>query len=188
MRLPAYASATHNVLQGQCPAARPIRVTGQGFVDGHVRIQPPCETLFCSPSAAASPEISPPTSTRAVITTRMSATEEIFHLTNTCALLLAESQSVQSLTKDDWIGRRLADFNLWAAGIGASTKGHASLDHRVRDRPDVKNVFIGILNTIKESAELCLGEFSADNIKHDARKHGVTELNGLILKRGRREA
>ncbi|KAK2596356.1 hypothetical protein N8I77_013250 [Diaporthe amygdali] len=86
----------------------------------------------------------------------MSATEEIFHLTNACASLLAKCQSVPTLAKDDWIGRRLADFNLWAAGIRASTTGHASLDHRVRDRSDLKNVLLGILSTIEESAELCL--------------------------------
>lgn len=88
----------------------------------------------------------------------MGATDETFHLTNACASLLAECQSVPTLAKDDWIGKRLADFNLWAAGIRASTTGHASLDHRVRDRPDVKNVLLGILGTTKESAEQCLSE------------------------------
>lgn len=90
----------------------------------------------------------------------------IFNLTNACALLLAECQSVLVLAKDDWIGRRLADFNLWAAGIRASTTGHASLDYRVRDRSDVKHVILGILRTIKHSAERCLGESSLSFTYH----------------------
>ncbi|KAI0459790.1 hypothetical protein F5B21DRAFT_454210 [Xylaria acuta] len=93
-----------------------------------------------------------------LISAPMDSSEEIYQLTTGCASLFAKCQSkkITALTKDDWVGGTLADFNLWAAGIRASATGHSSLDYRVRDRPDVKLVLIGLLSTVKEAAERCL--------------------------------
>jgi hypothetical protein len=97
----------------------------------------------------------------------MDNSDEIFRLTKYCASLFADCQSISALTKDDWIGERLVDFNLWAAGIRASTTGHSSLDYRIRERPDVKSVLVGLLSTVRESAEGCLhkGESSSQTSK-----------------------
>jgi len=62
----------------------------------------------------------------------MDTIDDISQLTTRCSELFAKCQSIPALVKDDWIGERLADFNLWAAGIRASETGHSSLDYRVR--------------------------------------------------------
>ncbi|KAH7311136.1 hypothetical protein BKA65DRAFT_356292, partial [Rhexocercosporidium sp. MPI-PUGE-AT-0058] len=86
----------------------------------------------------------------------MESDDEIFRLTNNCSDLFVECHSVDVLAQDDWIENRLGDFNLWAAGIRASSTGHSSLDYRVRHRLDVKDVIVGLLNGLKESLEKCL--------------------------------
>ncbi|KAI8951383.1 hypothetical protein F4801DRAFT_578590 [Xylaria longipes] len=103
----------------------------------------------------------------------MDSSEDIYRLTNGCASLFAKCQSkkITALTQDDWVGGKLADFNLWAAGIIASTTGPSSLDYRVRDRPDVKLVLIGLLSTVKEAAERCL-DYVPDS----------TSVSGTLLK------
>lgn len=79
---------------------------------------------------------------------------QIFHKTQACRDLLtrgAAEHLVKSATDDEWYGNRLADFNLWAAGLGASKTGHASLEYRLRDRLDVKEIIQGLLDDLYES-------------------------------------
>lgn len=82
---------------------------------------------------------------------------ELFRRTQECQDLLKETVA-KHLTESDgenespeWFENRLADFNLWAAGLGASKLGRASLEHRLRDRPDVAEIIQGMLDELYES-------------------------------------
>jgi len=82
--------------------------------------------------------------------------DEIYQLTKACSDLFTECQLIAPLTQNDWIENKLGDFNLWSVGIRASSTGHSSLDYRVRDRPDIKGVIVGLLDGIKSALAQCL--------------------------------
>ena len=54
-----------------------------------------------------------------------------------------------------WAENRLADFNLWVAGVGASAKRRASLDERLALEPEVRAVVTNLLITLKVLVEKC---------------------------------
>ena len=58
----------------------------------------------------------------------------------------------------EWLTNRLADFDLWANGIGATLSNHSSLEYRVRERPDVRDVFIGLLRRLQDA----LGDYESN--------------------------
>lgn len=59
-----------------------------------------------------------------------------------------------------WAENRLADFNLWASGVGASATTQASLDWRLHYQPKARIVLVSLLVALKEFVEQCndLGE------------------------------
>jgi hypothetical protein len=63
-----------------------------------------------------------------------------------------------------WAENRLADFNLWAAGVGASATTQASLDWRLHFQPKARIVITSLLITLQELVEQCkdLGEDTKD--------------------------
>ena len=84
----------------------------------------------------------------------------LYDATTACRKSLAECVKVDKLMEDKWAALRLADFNLWAAGIGASARHKASLDARLSLKPDVRDVVAKILQMLKSSVDDCreLGE------------------------------
>jgi len=58
--------------------------------------------------------------------------------------------------KDEWAENRLADFNLWASGIGASARNRASLDARLAVRPDARDVIASLLRLLNSVVEECM--------------------------------
>ena len=69
-------------------------------------------------------------------------------------------------SKKSWLELRLADFMLWADGLSALSSGRASLDDRLTDRPDLKNVIRTILEHLEKSV---------DDLRHVDTGHGRTE-------------
>ena len=65
--------------------------------------------------------------------------------TDACRQSFEECLRIDSLMKKEWAENRLADFNLWAAGVGASAKQRASLDDRLAFKPDVRAVVLNLL-------------------------------------------
>lgn len=53
---------------------------------------------------------------------------QIYNAAALCRLSLEDCLTVESLREHGWAENRLADFNLWAAGVGASAPTQASLD------------------------------------------------------------
>lgn len=84
----------------------------------------------------------------------------IFLATAACIQSLTDCLPVEALGKDEWAENRLADFNLWASGIGASTRSRASLDARLALRPEVREVIANLLRLLAATVDECkkLGE------------------------------
>lgn len=79
----------------------------------------------------------------------------IFWAAERCRKSLESCCEVDSLMGGHWAENRLADFNLWSTGVGASASPQASLDRRLRFHQDTKFVFLGLLSTLWECTEKC---------------------------------
>jgi hypothetical protein len=53
-------------------------------------------------------------------------------------------------TDEEWLINRLADFELWATGIGAALRNRSSLDSRLKDRPDIRDVMGGLIQSLQD--------------------------------------
>ena len=84
----------------------------------------------------------------------------IYNATQTCRTSLSDCIQFEELMKNEWAENRLADFNLWASGVGASVTGKASLDARLATRPDARDVVANLLQVLTGAIEECkaLGE------------------------------
>ncbi|KAJ5243895.1 hypothetical protein N7489_003991 [Penicillium chrysogenum] len=78
----------------------------------------------------------------------------IYSITAACRESLEECVRANKHMKDEWAMMRLADFNLWAAGIGASAQHKASLDARLSLKPDVRDMVAKILQMLKSRVEV----------------------------------
>jgi hypothetical protein len=67
-----------------------------------------------------------------------------------------ECKKVEGLMKNEWAENRLADFNLWASGIGASARNRASLDARLALRQDARDVIANLLRLLNTVVEECM--------------------------------
>ncbi|KAL3482142.1 hypothetical protein BJX99DRAFT_252856 [Aspergillus californicus] len=65
--------------------------------------------------------------------------------TNTCRAYFEQCTQMPHLMEGEWARKRLADFNLWASGSGASGTERASLDQRLIAIPTVKKVIVNLL-------------------------------------------
>ncbi|KAL7930204.1 hypothetical protein V8C35DRAFT_324624 [Trichoderma chlorosporum] len=72
-----------------------------------------------------------------------------------CLQSFTDCLAVESLGKDEWAENRLADFNLWVAGTGASAQGRASLDSRLVLEPQARDVILTLLNQLTEAVGRC---------------------------------
>jgi hypothetical protein len=51
---------------------------------------------------------------------------------------------------------QLARFSLWTSNIGTFAPGRASMDHRLREAPEVQAVVIGLLEALNDRVEHCV--------------------------------
>ena len=80
----------------------------------------------------------------------------IFAESSACQAALTTCLSEEELTKHGWAENRLADFNLWAAGIGALANGRTSLDHRLELLPETRDVVSGLLQHLTAIVQRCV--------------------------------
>jgi hypothetical protein len=45
---------------------------------------------------------------------------------------------------------QLARFSIWASGIGVFARGRGSMDHRLREAPDVRDTVVALLNGLAD--------------------------------------
>jgi len=79
----------------------------------------------------------------------------IFNAAAACRSSLKDCLTVEALQEQGWAENRLADFDLWAAGVGASAAAQASLDWRLYFQPEARIVLTNLLVTLKEFVEQC---------------------------------
>jgi hypothetical protein len=87
------------------------------------------------------PECTPPTISKAAIL---------------CRHKLEECLEIESLASQNWAENRLADFNLWDAGLGASSAEEPSLEARLAGKPHIGKVLLNLLIVYWRSIELCI--------------------------------
>ncbi|KAM6529683.1 hypothetical protein FALCPG4_007812 [Fusarium falciforme] len=80
----------------------------------------------------------------------------IFEATQATRRTLERCKSVEVQMVQDWAENRMLDFNLWAAGIGASSTSQSSLDKRLASQPAVRSVVLGLFSALKTLAQDCL--------------------------------
>lgn len=85
----------------------------------------------------------------------MSSGTIISEATQVCLQSFTNCLEVEELLKDEWAENRLADFNLWISGTGALAGGRASLDHRLRAKPEARAVIANLLRLLAETVEKC---------------------------------
>jgi hypothetical protein len=88
--------------------------------------------------------------------------ESILDATQACLRSFNECLTVPVLGHREWVENRLADFNLWAAGVGASAKESLSLDSRLVCEPGMRTVVIDLLKTLMVYVHQCknIGRFN----------------------------
>lgn len=80
---------------------------------------------------------------------------DIYHGTSACRRSLQGCQPIAALIDGGWAENRLSDFNLWAAGVGASAEAHVSLDWRLHFQPEARVVLTNLLFVLKGLVEQC---------------------------------
>src|SRR4051794_37034992 len=92
--------------------------------------------------------------------TEIVAQRHILDATTLCRSSLQDCLAVETLAEHGWAENRLADFNLWAAGVGATAPTQASLDWRLHFQPEARTVITHLLVTLREFIKQCkeLGE------------------------------
>ena len=83
------------------------------------------------------------------------AQRSIFDAATVCRQSLEDCLDIPSLMEHAWAENRLADFNLWAAGVGALARQKASLDKRLALQPDALAVVVNLLILLIELVERC---------------------------------
>jgi hypothetical protein len=76
---------------------------------------------------------------------RSLAPVDIASTTINCRRSLERCTYIRSLNNDGWAENRLADFNVWDAGLGASSSRRASLEDRLALKTHVR---IAVLNLL----------------------------------------
>ncbi|KAH8898151.1 hypothetical protein GQ53DRAFT_881155 [Thozetella sp. PMI_491] len=61
----------------------------------------------------------------------------------------------EHLMRESWVEVRMSDFNLWAAGVGATAGRRASLDTRLQALPDELTTLKHLLSSLKKSLADC---------------------------------
>ncbi|KAJ9151784.1 putative transcription factor Zn, C2H2 protein [Pleurostoma richardsiae] len=79
----------------------------------------------------------------------------IFEAAKACQGGLTACVKVPVLMEEEWAENRLADFNLWANGVGALATGRASLDSRLGFKPEVQRVVTNLLYLLKDIVDEC---------------------------------
>jgi hypothetical protein len=94
------------------------------------------------------------------------ASSDIRERTKKCEMQFNKCLDHEQLGKNQWLVTGFAEFNLWSFGLNASHSGRSSLDYKVRQRPDLQEIIVDLLDGLDESLEECLnpGRFGLDTM------------------------
>lgn len=85
----------------------------------------------------------------------MGVSRVIFEATAVCFQSFTDCLAAEALMTDEWAENRLADFNLWVSGIGASAHDRASLDSRMALKPEARDVIANLLRLLAGVVDEC---------------------------------
>ncbi|KAI9367894.1 hypothetical protein BJX61DRAFT_547065 [Aspergillus egyptiacus] len=86
----------------------------------------------------------------------------IFDATAACRRTFKGAKAVARLMRQEWAENRMADFNLWATGAGASASGKASLDYRLQDNREARTIIVNLLLMLDILLQQCIEEAHED--------------------------
>jgi hypothetical protein len=83
---------------------------------------------------------------------------QIVHQKNTRATVIISEECIVlfnefSKHQPQWSEDQLARFNIWIENLGVFENGHASVDYRLRDHPDILNLVTQQLDVLKINLE-----------------------------------
>ncbi|OIW27242.1 hypothetical protein CONLIGDRAFT_645529 [Coniochaeta ligniaria NRRL 30616] len=78
---------------------------------------------------------------------------EICKAAKACREAFTRCLSNPTFSELDWFENRQAEFNLWIASLKATRTGKTSLDHRVREYPEVRGLICDLLAGLLEALE-----------------------------------
>lgn len=87
---------------------------------------------------------------------------DISQIARQCKAAFARCAASPTLGQRPWVRSAQGDFNLWCAGINATTTDKSSLDYRLRTRQDVSDTVRDLLQAMVEAIGRCeklVGEF-----------------------------
>ncbi len=85
----------------------------------------------------------------------------ISDISQDCLIAFEDSLSEPTHHPKDLISRdsvedQLVRFKLWAANIGAFAGSHTSLDYRLRDSSDIRDIILQLLQVLRRSIKSCM--------------------------------
>ncbi len=85
----------------------------------------------------------------------------ISDISQDCLIAFEDSLSEPTHHPKDLISRdsvedQLVRFKLWAANIGAFAGSHTSLDYRLRDSSDIRDMILQLLQVLRRSIKSCM--------------------------------
>jgi hypothetical protein len=83
----------------------------------------------------------------------MEQTDSIRKHARVCQALFNKCIGLPLAEELDWLENWQGAFNLWIASLKATGVGRSSLDYRVRDHEEVREVLLGLLDGLSESLE-----------------------------------
>lgn len=85
----------------------------------------------------------------------MESTEEIFHAAWECRELFSRCRELiqHPFIGDNWFEEREVDFCWWIYGLRADKRGHSSLDYRLRERSDIRNIVVSLIGGISAALD-----------------------------------
>ena len=86
----------------------------------------------------------------------MDQRQSIFYAASACQYSFEEARRTEELAKNEWAENRLADFNMWAAGIGARTNNKLSLDARLALKPEIRDTVVNLLQVLRFMVDKCI--------------------------------
>ncbi|KLU91872.1 hypothetical protein MAPG_10821 [Magnaporthiopsis poae ATCC 64411] len=113
----------------------------------------------------------------------------ILDLAKACASKFNKASTSQTTpSSKERLGNRLADFSLWADGVGATAKPGLSLDSRLRSRPSdlaiVKNILLMLSDSLDHLADLSeKGQNTDDGIQNVDSAIRNLALVGVAIRR-----
>jgi hypothetical protein len=88
---------------------------------------------------------------------------EIYGIAMQCKGVFADCVANPALGEQAWIRSAQGDFNLWCAGIKATSTDKSSLDYRLRRKPDMREAICdllrGLVEALRKCQQLIVGEF-----------------------------